>query len=113
MNKSAAAPDNRHPKTKPTGLPAEKQANALFFLLEGFSYAAPRIPTAGGTAAADQRPNSPPNTSRYMAFVAKPVMSEEMANAPMLKMSSGRRPKVSATFAKNRRKAPELKLYSY
>lgn len=98
------------PITKPTGLPALKHANAMFFLFDGCSYAAPRIPTAGGTAAADQRPNMPARMSRYMAFVAKPVTRLETENAPMLKMSRDRRPKVSATLAKKRRSAPELRL---
>jgi hypothetical protein len=110
LNSLSATPLKILPSTKPTGFPALKQANALFFLLEGCSYAAPRIPTAGGTAPADQKPRSPVKISRYMGLVAKPAMRAERENAAMLTMSNGRRPKVSATFAKKRRKAPELNL---
>lgn len=49
-------------------------------------------------------------TSMYIAFVAKPVMRLAMQNAPMEEMRRERRPKVSATLAKKRRKAPELRL---
>ena len=44
-----------------------------------------------------------------MAFVAKPATRLEMLKAPMAKISRARRPKVSATLAKRRRKAPELR----
>ena len=101
------------PMTNPTGFPALKHANARFFRFEGGPYAAPRIPTAGGTAAADQSPNKPPKTSIYIALVENPAMREDAANAPMLKIKSDRLPKVSATFAKNRRNAPELKLLNF
>ena len=110
MNKLAATPEKIQPKTNPTGLPAEKHAKALFFRFEGCSYAAPRIPTAGGTAAADQRPRRPPKTSRYMALVENPAIRDDTAKAPIAKIRSDRRPKVSATLAKKRRNEPELKL---
>jgi hypothetical protein len=42
--------------------------------------------------------------------LAKPAIKLDIENAPMLKIRSERRPKVSATFAKNRRNAPELSL---
>jgi hypothetical protein len=48
--------------------------------------------------------------SRYIAFVEKPAMRLDTAKAPMLKMSSDLRPKVSATFAKKSRNEPELSL---
>jgi hypothetical protein len=111
LNKSAAIPEKMHPITNPTGFPALKHAKAIFFLLEGCSYAAPRIPTAGGTAAADQRPKIPQKTSRYIALVANPAIRLDTAKAPMAKMRSERRPKVSATLEKNRRKAPEPRLF--
>ena len=69
------------------------------------------MPTAGVTAAADQRPRIPQKTSMYMAFVAKPVMSAVRLKPPMEKIKRERRPKVSATFAKKRRKAPQVRLW--
>jgi hypothetical protein len=113
LNIFAAIPEKMLPITNPTGFPALKHANARFFLCDGTSYAAPRIPTAGGTAAAEKRPSSPQNMSRYIAFLAKPAIKLDIENAPMLKIRSERRPKVSATFAKNRRNAPELSLLEY
>jgi hypothetical protein len=113
LNILAAIPEKMLPITNPTGFPALKHANALFFLCDGTSYAAPRIPTASGTAAADQRPRSPQKMSRYIAFVAKLAIKLDIENAPMLKIRSERRPKVSATFAKNRRNDPELRLQKY
>ena len=107
----AATPDKMDPATKPMGFPALKHAKALFFLWEGRSYAAPRIPIAGGTVAAAQSPINPQKTSIYMAFVAKPAIRAETANAPMENIKRLRRPKVSATLAKKRRKAPEVSLY--
>jgi hypothetical protein len=95
---------------KKKGYTNAKQAKARFFLLLGLSYAAPRIPTAGGTAAALHNPKSPPKTSRYIALVLNPAIKLEMANAPMEKISRERRPNVSAIWAKRRRKAPEVKL---
>src|SRR5882757_8901933 len=110
LNKFAATPENIDPITNPTGFPALKQANALFFLFEGTPYAAPRMPTAGGTAAADQRPRRPPKTSRYIALVANPAIRLDMAKAAMAKIRRERRPNVSATLAKKSRKDPELSL---
>ena len=49
-------------------------------------------------------------TSMYMAVVAKAVMRLARQKAPMEVMRRERRPKVSATLAKKRRKAPELRL---
>ena len=68
------------PKTYPSGLPAEKQAKAAFFLLLGFSYAAPNMPAAGGTALADIKPITPVNTSRLIGLFAKPAASAKTAN---------------------------------
>jgi hypothetical protein len=96
--------------TNPTGLPALKHANALFFLFDGTLYAAPRIPTAGGTAAADHNPRRPQKMSRYIALEANPAIRLDIAKAAMAKIRRERRPKVSATLAKKRRKAPELSL---
>jgi hypothetical protein len=100
------------PRTAPRGFPALKHANAAFFLFDGLSYAAPRMPTAGGTAPADQRPSRPVKTSRYRALVAKPPIKLETAKAPKLKIRRERRPKVSATLAKKRRNAPDVRLAS-
>ncbi len=107
----SAIPEKMLPKTKPTGFPALKQANALFFRFEGTEYAAPSIPTAGGTAAAPQSPKIPQKTSRYMAFVAKPAIRDETEKAPIAEIKRDRRPNVSATLAKKRRNAPELSLF--
>lgn len=107
---SAATPEKTEPSTNPTGLPAEKHAKAQFLRLQGTAYEAPRMPTEGGIAAADQRPRRPLKTSMYMAFVAKPVMSVVTVKAPRLKTRRGFRPKVSAHFAKKRRKAPDVSL---
>lgn len=71
------------------------------------------MPTAGGTAAAPQRPKRPPKISRYIALVAKPAIREDMLKAAMLKIRRERRPKVSATFAKKRRKVPDVRLCHY
>jgi hypothetical protein len=103
-------PENIMPMTAPTGLPALKHANARFFRFDGRSYAAPRMPTAGGTVPADHNPKRPTRMSRYMALVAKPAMRLDTAKAPMLKIRSGRRPNVSATLAKKRRKEPDVRL---
>jgi len=65
---------------------------------------------AGGTAAAVQRPRIPPKTLEYNALLENPAMRHDMEKAPMLNISKERRPNVSATFAKKRRKAPEAKL---
>lgn len=68
-----ANPPKMVPSTNPIGLPAEKQANAAFFRRLGFSYATPNMPTAGGTALAENRPRTPVNTSRLMGLLAKPA----------------------------------------
>lgn len=75
-------------------------------------YAAPRVPLAGDMAAAVHSPTTPPMVSTYMGFVAKPLTRLKSTNAPMANMSRPRRPKVSATLAKKRSKAPELSLCS-
>jgi len=106
-------PEKIVPITPPSGFPALKHANAKFFLRDGRSYAAPRIPTAGGTAAADHSPSRPSRMSMYIGLVAKPATRLDTAKAPMLKMSSGRRPKVSATLPKKSRKVPEVRLAGY
>jgi len=49
--------------------------------------------------------------SRYIAFVAKPAMREEIEKAPIENINNERRPKVSATLAKKSRKAPEERLF--
>ena len=81
LNKFAAIPPKIVPNTKPSGLPAEKHANAAFFLFEGFSYALPRIPEAGGTELADINPIMPVRTSRLIGVFAKPAASAKIANS--------------------------------
>lgn len=101
------------PITAPTGLPALKHAKARFLRFDGRSYAAPKIPTAGGTAPADHSPRRPVKISRYMALVAKPAMRLDTANAPKLVSRRERRPNVSATLAKKRRNEPDVRLRIY
>lgn len=79
LNMFAATPPNTVPNTKPRGLPAEKQANAAFFRLLGFSYATPKMPEAGGTALAEKRPMTPVRTSRVTGSFAKPAASPKTA----------------------------------
>lgn len=110
LNRCVAMPDEILPTTNPTGFPALKQANAMFLRRDGVLYAAPKMPIAGGTEAADQRPRIPLKISRYMAFVAKPVIKFDSAKAPMLEIKMPRRPKVSAILEKNRRKDPAVRL---
>jgi len=69
------------------------------------------MPTAGGTEAALHKPRRPVKMSRYRGVVAKLAIREEREKAARAKRRRGRRPKVSASLAKKRRNAPELRLY--
>lgn len=95
-----------------TYLPALKQANALFFRGDGFSYALPKIPTAGGTDEAQKIPRTPEKMSKYRAEFAKPMTRRHRVYPIMLVMNIVRRPNMSATFPKGSRKAPLLNLYN-
>src|SRR5271156_969055 len=105
-------PAIKAPMAKPTGLPALKQAKAQFFRLEGLSYTAPSFPIAGGTAAAEETPSRPQNTSMNIALEAKPMMSRSMVKKPRLRRSNNRRPKRSATRPKKSRNAPADKVWA-
>jgi len=84
----------------------------LFFLGDGFSYAVPRIPTAGGTDEAQKIPMTPESISKERAEFAKPMTRRNRVYPIMLATNIVLRPNISATFPQGRRKAPLLNLYA-
>lgn len=94
------------PSTNPTGFPAEKAANAKFFLLLGFPYAAPRIPPAGGTTMAQLMPKTPSTTSIQKGFFEKPTSRTKTAKEPMPARYMNLRPSRSAIWPAASWKAP-------
>lgn len=68
---------------------------------------------AEGIAPAETRPITPMTISKYVAFFANPATRLKTENNPRLKMRTGRRPNVSATFPKGTSKDPEVRLLPY
>jgi hypothetical protein len=105
----AATPLRILPKTKPSGLPAPNAEKAIFFRLDGFPYAAPMIPIAGGTTMAVLMPMIPQMTSIQYGFCAKATIKEKALNETMPMMKVAFRPSRSAICPSPNWNAPAVR----
>ena len=106
-----AMPHKIVPKAKPSGFPDEKAEKATFLRREGDAYAAPRMPMAGGTTMAENRPSTPHTLRSQKGFCAKASSSENALNRPSPATNMGLRPSRSASWPRGSWNAPATRLF--